>query len=896
MSVIRKVPFIKYLIDDLTAQQKTTLLDVINGEKSLVNASFDNMPNDAITPVLFKLNERDSKTGILILSNNYRVLIAYHRFQDLLMIKLNSDNTYEKINEYLDINELRRLVEEADDHIVASEIDSGEATEGKVLAADGDGGAEWVDTLDTITPETVESGDAVQLFGFDSEGNLVKDDIPEGIVVDETIIEDSPNAVAGGAVYDALEEVGSDITDINNELETKANVDGNYPTMTVGVADQLSPYDESAGDDQDEPFSFQATGTGNGSQPDFSTGSGALMKEKQGNSVVVNQQLNIASSTTGIVLTKTENADGSVTFTNNTGSAVTNPKLFNLNGGNIVSGHKYLFIAKTSIGSGNVLRIWDNSNNINIYPNEVSVSSRNLTNLIDLYLIATVENGASFTLYKYLIDLTQWFNGDIPTDLEQNPDNFFRYYQGSLAYNTGELVNANGRYIKCIGMNQFDEVLENGKAYILANGSYVSDASFISSKNKIKVVPNTKLYFKFPLNVTNLLSYVYMWDAQGNYVVGKNFASILVNNVLTVPSNVSYIAFTLSVSDYGTTYNHDISINLYYEDELRCLTYEPYQVLTNNDTGTETLRSAGSVKDSKEPDGTITRNVGYVKLKDLDWASGKTNVFITNGLQSLIKLGVGVTIKANLSTNLYIRNAWVNVYSSPTTPLSIAVNAEGTVAIYDTNYYDATLFVNHLTNDDILFYELAEPTTEQGTSFSENLVIDDFGSMSWDSDVPQGNLIFYPVDYKAFVDTMYNYTQGTPSNLALKSDLASDKSELQGVDTQLQNALGGTLRQCLCVKESLDFDNTDFVDLGELSWVASSYTGLFYADFTANSNGYGLSTKYKNKGITDYTQMDNKTIQVRQTIIYIQDNTYTDATTFKNAMKNVLLAYEKASE
>ena len=56
----------------------------------------------------------------------------------------------------------------------------------------------------------------------------------------------------------------------------------------------------------------------------------------------------------------------------------------------------------------------------------------------------------------------------------------------------------------------------------------------------------------------------------------------------------------------------------------------------------------------------------------------------------------------------------------------------------------------------------------------ENLVIDDFGSMDFQgtNGVPQGNLIFYPVDYKAFVDTLYKYTEGTPSNIALKSDLA----------------------------------------------------------------------------------------------------------------------------
>ena len=77
-----------------------------------------------------------------------------------------------------------------------------------------------------------------------------------------------------------LNDLLTDIEDAVAFVNDKANVDGNYPTMTVGVADNLSPYDDQSGDDQDETFSFQATGTGNGSQPDFSTGAYALMKEK----------------------------------------------------------------------------------------------------------------------------------------------------------------------------------------------------------------------------------------------------------------------------------------------------------------------------------------------------------------------------------------------------------------------------------------------------------------------------------------------------------------------------------------------------------------------------------------------------------------------------------------
>ena len=173
------------------------------------------------------------------------------------------------------------------------------------------------DKLDNTSAPT---GVVVKLLGFDSQGHVVNDDVPEGIVVDDALDNESTNAVSNKAVSDVLAEaydstktynendfviydgdyykckansvtgawdsskwtayaIGQELSELENK---KANVDGNYPTMTVGVADQLSPYDEESGDDQDEPFSFQATGTGNGTQPDFATGAIALIKEKQG--------------------------------------------------------------------------------------------------------------------------------------------------------------------------------------------------------------------------------------------------------------------------------------------------------------------------------------------------------------------------------------------------------------------------------------------------------------------------------------------------------------------------------------------------------------------------------------------------------------------------------------
>jgi len=111
MSVIRKKPFIESVIESLTDEQKASLLSVMNGSGNTIDASFTNLPEADVAPVLFQLEPNNLKTGILIQAETYDVLLAYHRFQDMQIYKLDlSKFTYEKINEYLDINELRRTI------------------------------------------------------------------------------------------------------------------------------------------------------------------------------------------------------------------------------------------------------------------------------------------------------------------------------------------------------------------------------------------------------------------------------------------------------------------------------------------------------------------------------------------------------------------------------------------------------------------------------------------------------------------------------------------------------------------------------------------------------------------------------------------------------------------
>jgi len=814
MSVIRKVPYIEALLASMTTANLKDLRTVLNTGGNNVNLDFEHLDADTyknkVTPVYFKFEDNGLKTGILIWTNSMCALICYHRFQDVIIFELSPTyHTSKKINEYCDINELRRVLDDTVESTGA--IDSGSAAKGAVPFADGQGGVGWDKPVDYIKGSDFPDGTtSVKMIAIDDDGDLVKVDIPEGtVVVDSALSDSSENPVQNKIIDAALTDIEEDITEINGELETKANVDGNYPTMTVGAADNLTPYDESAGDDQDDPFLFQATGTGNGSQADFATGALALMKEKRGNSVVVNQLVD--SGTTEVTT---------------------------------ISGHKYL-----TIFSG-------------------------------VYAIVT-STGTAITINDdatdKVIDLTQWFNDDIPADLISHPEHFFRYYQGSLAYNTGTIVNANSRYIKCIGRQQWDEEWENGY-YNDQTGEKIANANYIKSKNLIKVIPNATYYLSY-ITVGNSFD-IYAFDKDNNFI--GPIANDISHNTFNVPSNCCYIGFNSHAGGL-TTYSNDITISLYYEGESGYDQYYAYEELTNNDTGTEELKSAGSAADSKTPDGTITRRIGSVDLSTLSWAyNSDNNYYTTNGLISLVKPatadGSSAIIKWLCSTapSTYADS----VYSGN---IGFAIDRNGIL-----------YFKNSSTNSETsptgtLYYELATPTTEQGTPFSENLIIDDFGSMEFSgtSGVPQGNLIFYPVDYKAFVDTLYDYTEGTPSDIAKKSDL----TPLENQGTILQNAIGGTLRQCLCVKETLDFEDTDFVDLGSLNWTYDN--GVFGTDLSSIGDK-GLCTKYDRVDTVATENQPDKTIQVRTGKVYIKDTTYTDATVFKAAMKGVLLAYEKA--
>ena len=105
------------------------------------------------------------------------------------------------------------------------------------------------------------------------------------------------------------------------------------------------------------------------------------------------------------------------------------------------------------------------------------------------------------------------------------------------------------------------------------------------------------------------------------------------------------------------------------------------------------------------------------------------------------------------------------------------VGTSANIVIKDTNYSDAASFKTAVTGT-YIDVKAATPTTEQGTSFPENIEVNDYGMMYWlDTDnnlvsIPQGCKVFYPADYVLWLDTAYGATNGDATDIALKSEIS----------------------------------------------------------------------------------------------------------------------------
>ncbi len=540
-----------------------------------------------------------------------------------------------------------------------------------------------------------------------------------------------------------------------------AEEDGSYPLLNAGTADNLTPYSEDSGATQDIPFINEATGGGNGESV-VDTGSYLQFKRKLGNTVGVNQLCDYSKLRTGTYSGITVTKSGNNLIANGTASANAYIQLFNPSKIATISGHKYLAV----VPSGTSVSYYDDSSTRQY--NNATSSIIFTGSGVDITPSARISSGTTVTnvvISMSLIDLTLWYgsNDSIPSDLLSHPENWGRYYAGSLAYNAGTLESADGTVLTSIGRNVWDEEAESG--YVsLVSGSNEANVSYMRSKNYVPIIPNATYYYHNPTdNNIRILFY----GADKTYL-GQGSAYTSSSKSFTTPSNAYFLRFYWS----GSAYNHDITISLYYSGESGYSDYYPYSVLAEVNTGSEVLRSAGSVADEKTPDGTITRRIGVVDMGTLDWTYDTTTLSVPVFKSSYI-VGAVTNRAAEFKSSKYafVGNRTNLENNEKAIARWNAANSAHVAAVRDSAYTDATAFKTAMSGV-YLYYELATPTTEQGTAFAENIPCDDFGSMYWTQTkgIPQGNELFYPVDYKASIDTLYNLVNGDMSKIVTEDE------------------------------------------------------------------------------------------------------------------------------
>lgn len=438
------------------------------------------------------------------------------------------------------------------------------------------------------------------------------------------------------------------------------------------------------------------------------------LAKKLGNTVAVNQlvPINAIPTKTSVGITLTSNNDGTYTLNGTaTGTFTTNSYA-----PDIPSGHKVLV-------QGSHVQVLEGSTSLyGDVSTGVIVDSGG-----DLKIRFRVASGTTLSSLKsrpIVRDLTLWFgsNDRIPSDLLSHPENWGRYYAGSLDYNAGTLESADGTAMRSIGRNVWDEKWEVG-GINLSTGQNVWADNKIRSTNYIPVIPNTAYYAK-----AKLTNGVLFYGADKTFL-GQNYVAYPNNSTFTTPSNAYYMRFVVS-DTYGTTYNHDLTISLYYPGESGYDQYYPYQVLAEVDTGSEVLRSAGSVADEKTPDGTITRRVGYVDLGTLNWTAISRTRFETSSPISGLKYNPSAIQLSNIHCGRYETVTFNTIYQTDTDKCISAYNESAYIQVRDTSYATAAAFKTAMSGV-YLYYELATPTTEQGTAFEPLVVTVKNGVLSW---------------------------------------------------------------------------------------------------------------------------------------------------------------------
>jgi len=592
--------------------------------------------------------------------------------------------------------------------------------------------------LDDIYEVTINADDVSKVITSDANKIINKEDgyVPTAAAIGEALGANFEDSLTSTSTVKGL------TANMGRELnEIKANKNGWYEQLVSGASLSL------IGDDIDHKATFLERETGDSTATggiNHSVDKGTATIEtiyghtEKFNQLVQNGDFSDGTDGWSRISSVTDNI-----ATNDFTTAYVSVERIN-NNIDIQLGHKYFIVlrykgdANTSttgwrIAIGNI----DNSDFVDATLNLPTTTFQTFTALLQFKssIVGPANKIKNIRLYNtygnagnlwftdiQVIDLTAIFGaGNEPSTVEEfeawlaNNIGIQDYYD----YTPGTLISLNPDSLVSTGFNQWDEKWEVGA--IDPNTGDNAQGFIIRSKNYIRVIPGAEYFYKCP-HSSNWIIY---YDNNKNFV--GNDGSYHVNTTFIVPTNAYYMRFTQGVN-YGTTYNHDICINL--SDPAKNGTYMPYMkpstvdlswikdIPDPNDNTKKLfpygLLSAGSVHDEVYTDKVI-KKVERVNLGDLTYRQSSTSVSgkyrWTADLQGIVKPNSG-NIPFNGICTKY--PAIGSAYTYAAQEGICAETAFEGVTIFDEIFVtsDATTFKNAMLNQHvILYYELAIPIT-----------------------------------------------------------------------------------------------------------------------------------------------------------------------------------------
>lgn len=304
--------------------------------------------------------------------------------------------------------------------------------------------------------------------------------------------------------------------------------------------------------------------------------------------------------------------------------------------GKTIAGHKYLIRSRVKSEGTGLLYDFDNSStgkSITLTPNvwtDFIVLTEGVASNSGVFYIIPDEGlltGQSFQVTGVAIcDLTLYFGGTIPSDADTIADIQRDYPHLLLPSDYGtRIIDWTGNGVRAWARNLWDEVWEVGTLNV-ANGENVVSSQYSRSVGYIPCLPSTIYYGKTSSNFLGVLFY----DMNKTYIAGQSWTNGT-NRQFTSIANAYYMRFVYE----GQTYNHDICINV---SDANDGTYTPYFAPNTLSFPSISLKSAGSVYDSCEPNVEVsgvqkrrdTQRIVSTALDNKTWMRRDDGLFYTS--------------------------------------------------------------------------------------------------------------------------------------------------------------------------------------------------------------------------------------------------------------------------